>query len=134
MSLMPALGISATGLDAAQTWIDTTAGNVANANDTAPLTQGVYQQQTPVFTPVVGVNGQGDGVAVSGIALGPSAGEIVEDPTSPQANGQGLVRQPAIDTGSQLVDLVMAQNDYEANAQALGRAVTAYQSALTLGS
>ncbi len=134
MSLMPALGISATGLDAAQTWIDTTAGNVANANDTAPLTQGVYQQQTPVFTPVVGVNGQGDGVAVSGIALGPSAGEIVSDPTSPRANGQGLVRQPAIDTGSQLVDLVMAQNDYEANAQALGRAVTAYQSALTLGS
>lgn len=134
MSLMPAIGVSATGIDAAQTWLDTTAGNIANANDTAPLGQAVYQQQTPVFTPVVGTNGQGDGVAVSAIDLGSGAGQVVEDPSSPQANAKGLVEQPAMDLSTQLVSLVTAQNDFEVNTTALKRAVTAYQSALTLGS
>ncbi len=134
MSLMPAIGVSATGIDAAQTWLDTTAGNIANVDDTAPLGQPVYQQQTPVFTPVAGVTGQGEGVAVSAIALGPAAGQVVEDPSSPQANAKGLVEQPAMSLSTQLVSLVTAQNDFEANATALKRAVTAYQSALTLGS
>jgi flagellar basal-body rod protein FlgC len=131
---MPAIGVSATGIDAAQTWLDTTAGNIANVDDTAPLGQPVYQQQTPVFTPVAGVTGQGEGVAVSAIALGPAAGQVVEDPSSPQANAKGLVEQPAMSLSTQLVSLVTAQNDFEANATALERAVTAYQSALTLGS
>jgi flagellar basal-body rod protein FlgC len=134
VSLMPAIGVSATGIDAAQTWLDTTAGNIANVDDTAPLGQPVYQQQTPVFTPVAGVTGQGEGVAVSAIALGPAAGQVVEDPSSPQANAKGLVEQPAMSLSTQLVSLVTAQNDFEANATALERAVTAYQSALTLGS
>ncbi len=93
--LFGALPISQSGLDAMQTWIDTTGGNIANMNDQAPLTQGVYQQQTPVFAPITTPAGQGEGVAVTGIALGPAAGEVVYDPTSPDANAQGLVRERA---------------------------------------
>ncbi len=132
--LFGALPISQTGLDAMQTWIDTTGGNLANMNDQAPLTQGVYQQQTPVFAPLTTPAGQGEGVEVTGVALGPAAGEVVYDPTSPLANAQGLVREPSIDMGTQLVQLVQAENAYQANTVAVKRAEQAYQSALTLGS
>lgn len=134
MSIFPAIGISASGIDAAQTWIDTSAGNLANMDDTVALTQGAYQEQTPVLSAVGNVTGPGAGVEVSSIQLGSAAGVVVSDPSSPLANAQGLVREPAISTGSQLVDLVEAQNDYQANASAYDRAVSAYQSALTLGS
>lgn len=133
MTLFPALGISGSGIDAAQTWINTTAGNIANANDAVPVGSPTYQEQTPIFTPSVGIDGDGDGVAVSAIALGPSTGQEVADPDSPEANDKGLVTEPTIDTGGQLVDLVQAQEDYQANASAYSRAVSAYQSALTLG-
>ncbi len=132
--LFGAIGITGTGIDAAQTWIDTTAGNLANMNDTVSPAQGAYQQQTPVFTPLVGATGQGDGVAVSSVQLGSAIGTLVYDPTNPQANAQGMVRQPAISMSTQLVQLVQAQNDYQANTVAFKRALTAYQSALTLGS
>jgi flagellar basal-body rod protein FlgC len=132
--LFGALPISQSGLDAMQTWINTTAGNLANMNDQAPLTQAVYQQQTPVLGPLVTPAGQGEGVAVTGIALGSPAGQIVYDPTSPEANAQGLVREPSIDMGTQLVQLVQAENAYQANTVAVKRAEQAYQAALTLGS
>lgn len=133
MSLFSAIDVSATGINAAQTWINTTAGNIANANDVVALNAPAYQQQTPVFTPVAGATGQGQGVQVSAIALGSAAGQVVSDPTSPQANAQGLVRQPLVDTGSQLTQLVQAQQDFLLNSTAYQHAVTAYKSALTLG-
>ncbi|MDA8070103.1 MAG: flagellar basal-body rod protein FlgC [Actinomycetota bacterium] len=134
MSIFPAIGISASGIDAAQSWIDTSAGNLANMNDAVPLGNAAYQQQTPVFSAVGRVTGPGAGVAVSSVQLGSPAGVVVSDPSSPLANAQGLVREPAISTASQLVALVEAQNYYQANASAYDRAVVAYQSALTLGS
>jgi flagellar basal-body rod protein FlgC len=134
MSLFGAFNISASGIDAAQTWINTTAGNIANANDVAPVSGKAYQAQTPVYTPTTSLpDGSGDGVAVAGIDLGDSTGIVESDPTSPLANSQGLVRVPDVSMGQQLVNLVQAQNDYQANTAALERAKTAYQAALTLG-
>jgi len=133
VSIFPSIGISGSGIDAAQTWINTAAGNLANMDDTVPVSQGAYQEQTPIFSAVGTPGSAGDGVQVSSVDLGSAAGMIVSDPSSPQANAQGDVRQPDISTSQQLVSLVEAQNDYQANASAYQRAVTAYQSALTLG-
>jgi flagellar basal-body rod protein FlgC len=134
MSLFGALNISATGIDAAQTWINTTAGNIANANDVTSVSGGAYQEQTPVYVPTTSLpDGSGDGVAVAGIELGSSTGIVASDPTSPLADSQGLVRVPDVSMSQQLVNLVQAQSDYQANTAALERAKTAYQSALTLG-
>ncbi len=135
MSLFGSIAISGTGIDAAQTWIDTSAGNIANMNDAAPTSGPAYQEQTPVLVPAGAAPGApGEGVAVAGVQLGSAAGRLVYDPTNPLADAQGMVRYPAVDLGTQLVDLVEAQNDYEANAAAIARAKAAYQSALTLGS
>lgn len=134
MSLFPAIAISGTGIGAAQAWINTTAGNIANMNDVSPTSEGTYGEQTPVFEPM-GIPGQvGDGVAVAGVAEGSTAGIVEYDPTNPLADAQGEVRVPDISLGSQMVGLIQAQTDYQANTSALADAKTAYQSALTIGS
>lgn len=133
MSLFGALDVSGSGINAAQVWINTTAGNIANSNDTAPTTSAVYATQTPYFQ-AVGVPGQvGDGVQVTSVQLGSNAGTIAYEPDNPMANSQGEVRVANVDLGSQMVGLITAQEDYQANASALAHAKQAYQSALTLG-
>jgi flagellar basal-body rod protein FlgC len=131
--LFGALDISASGINAAQTWINTAAGNIANANDVVPTSEGAYQEQRPIFMPETSATGEGEGVAVPAVSLGDSAGALVYDPGSPMADKQGLVRETDVDISRQLVDLVSAQSEYQANTAAIQRAQSAYQSALTLG-
>ena len=134
MSMFGSLSISASGIDAADAWINTTAANIANSNDTAPTTSGVYGSQHPVFTPISHPGQIGDGVAVSGYELGSTAGIVQYDPTNPMADKKGNVRVANVDLGAQMVGLIAAQEDYQANASAMSHAKQAYQSALTLGS
>lgn len=136
MSLFGALPIATTGIDLAQTWIDATAGNIANADDTVATNQPVYQDQAVMATPLPSAqpNGIGQGVSASQVVLGSPNGELAYDPNSPLANAQGMVRHPTVDLGQQMVNLVMAQTDYQANVAVVNQAKAAYQSALTLGS
>ena len=133
-SIFGALSISGSGIDAADKWINTVAGNIANANDTAPVTSGVYASQTPVFTPITSTGQIGDGVEVSSYQLGSSAGHIEEDPSSPMADKNGEVRVSDVDISAQMAGLIAAQEAYQSNASALSHAKQAYQSALSLGS
>jgi flagellar basal-body rod protein FlgC len=134
VSTFGAINISGSGIDAAQAWINTTAANIANSNDAVPTSSSVYAEQDPVFTPVQ-VPGQiGDGVQVAGYSLGSTAGAIEYAPTNPMADRNGDIRVANVDLASQMVGLIQAQEDYQANASALSHAKQAYQSALTLGS
>lgn len=134
MTIFGALSISGSGIDAAQRWINTNAGNLANANDVVPTSSAAYATQTPFLVPV-GVPGQvGSGVEVAGVQLGSTAGIIEYQPGNPMADKQGDVRAADVNTGAQMVGLIQAQTDYQANASALEHAKQAYQSALTIGS
>lgn len=134
MSMFGSIDVSATGIDAAQTWLDTTAGNIANVDDVSPTDEAAYGAQTPVFVPVGAVGTIGDGVTVAGIAEGDTTGIVEFDPSSPEADARGDVRVPDVQLGGQMVDMIEAQTDFQANTSALADAKTAYQSALTLGS
>jgi flagellar basal-body rod protein FlgC len=72
-------------------------------------------------------------VAVTGIALGPASGTEVYDPSSPLADAKGLVREPDVDMGEQMSDMMMAQRGYEMNLAVISRAQSAYQAALSIG-
>jgi len=133
MSLFGSLSISGSGVDAAQTWLNTIAGNIANMNDVSKTDQAAYGAQAPVFMPNAIPGQVGDGVAVAGIQEGDTTGIVQYDPTSPQADAQGLVRVPDVQLSSQMVNMIQAQTDFQANTSALADAKTAYQSALTLG-
>jgi flagellar basal-body rod protein FlgC len=135
MSLFGALPIATTGIDAAQTWIDAIGGNIANANDSGPTSQGTYASQYVDASPVASSepNGVGQGVSTN-VVLGSNVGTVISDPGNPQADSQGNIRVATVDLGQQMVDLVMAQTSYQANVAVVNQAKTAYQSALTLGS
>ncbi len=139
MSMFPAITVAGTGLDVASTWIDTIGGNVANAADTAAPGKPVYREQQVVAVPASQAAGPFNtdpalGVQVQAIALGSAKGVTVYDPTNPLANAQGLVTQPDIPIGHELVSLVEAQANYEADANVLQNADTAYKAVLQIRS
>jgi flagellar basal-body rod protein FlgC len=135
MSLFGALPIANSGIDVAQLWIDTTGGNIANADDSGPTSRGAYQTQyvDAVPLPANGPGGAGQGVT-AGVTLGSSVGQEVFDPGNPNADAKGMIRVANVDLGQQMVNLVMAQTSYQANVSVVNQAKTAYESALTLGS
>ncbi len=137
MSLWGALSISGSGVDAMQTWIDTSAGNVANMNDQAPVGSTAYGEQTPVLTPAApppGSGGTGDGVMVAKVAIGTTKGVVEYQPTSPLANAQGDVVVPNVNLADQMVGMIQAQDSYQANTAMMQRAKAAYAAGLTIGS
>jgi flagellar basal-body rod protein FlgC len=133
VNLFSSIDISRTGVDAMQTWIDTSAGNIANANDATATANGTYADQQAIFTPVGTPGDAGAGVAVS-ISGTNTAGTVVPDPSNPQKNGAGEVRMPAVSVSDELVSLMRAQYGYQANTSAISRAKAAYQAALAIGS
>jgi len=63
VSLFSAIGIAGSGVDAMQTWIDTSGGNIANANDAVAVGKPTYAEETTVLSadgsPVPGDSGVG---------------------------------------------------------------------------
>ena len=133
MSLFNSLDVAGSGIDAAQTWLNTTAGNIANMNDVGPMDEAAYGAQTPVFVPTSTPGQVGSGVTVTGIAEGDTTGIVQFDPNSPVADAHGDVRVPDVQLASQMVNMIQAQTDFQANTSVFADAKTAYQAALTLG-
>lgn len=135
-SIWSAIDIAGTGTSVDQTWMNTIGSNIANMNDAVTPGQPVYRAEYVVvgenITPgSAGSAGNGAGVQVNSIDLGP-AGELQYQPNNPAANAQGDVLYPVVNLGSQLTDLVQAQMSYEANAQVMSHAKTAYGSILNI--
>jgi flagellar basal-body rod protein FlgC len=136
-SIWSGIDIAGTGAEVDQTWIDAIGGNVANMNDAVTPGQPVFQAQyveagEQVEPAGSGAPGAGMGVQVNEIALGPASGQIEYDPTNPVANGQGNVEYPVVDLGSEMTDLVQAQTSYQANAEVMSHATSAYQAILDI--
>ncbi|HET6810685.1 MAG TPA: flagellar basal body rod C-terminal domain-containing protein [Acidimicrobiales bacterium] len=132
MSLFSVFGISGSGMDAYQTWLDAIGGNVANVNDSGPTSQPAYQSRSLIVSEA-GTGQVGDGVKVTGVTLGSAQGELAWEPGNPQADVNGMVRHPVVDLPGQMVQMVMAERDYQANVSVITQARQAYESALGLG-
>ncbi|HEV2369507.1 MAG TPA: flagellar basal body rod C-terminal domain-containing protein [Acidimicrobiales bacterium] len=132
MSLFGIFGTAGSGMGAYQTWLDAISGNVANLNDSGPTSQPAYQARS-VVVGEAGSGEVGDGVKVAGVDLGSAQGVLSYEPQNPLADANGMVRRPAIDLPSQMVQMIMAERDYQANVQVITQARQAYESALGLG-
>ena len=133
-NLFNVFAVSGSGLDAYTTWLNAVSDNVANADDVSPTSGPAFQAKYVEAQAVNGgPDGAGAGVAVTGIALGNANGVEVYDPSSPLADAKGLVREPDVDMGEQMSDMMMAQRGYEMNLAVISKAETAYQAALSIG-
>ena len=133
MGLFDGLDISATGLTAQRLRMDVTAENLANAQTTRgangqpyrrkevilqEIPQGGFGAQLSSAMGATGSRGVG-GVEVAQIAEDRTPGKLVYDPGHPDANAQGYVRMPNVDTVTEMVDLIDSSRAYEANVTAM---------------
>ena len=125
MSLFGAMDVSATGMTAQQTRMDTISENIANANTTRDGNGNVYRRKTvlfeeksyPTFSESLSLaNGRiGKGVKVSQIVEDTSQGNMVYDPSHPDANEDGYVIYPNVNTVTEMTNMIDATRAYEAN-------------------
>ena len=133
--MFPAIGIAATGVNVDQTWIDTIAGNVANADDEATPGKPLYQEQeVEVAAQPAQGGGPGDGVQVETVNVSTAPPTLEYDPSSPLANKEGLVAVSNVNIGHELTSLVEAQVGYEADSNVLQQSDDAYKAILGITS
>ena len=106
--------------------------------DVPALTDGPRAIEVPVL-PVsnassgTGMQQAGEyGVRVAGIAEDQGEGKLVYEPAHPDADANGYVRYPGIDTTQELVNLMDAKRVYEANAAVFQTAKSMLRAALDI--
>jgi flagellar basal-body rod protein FlgC len=147
MSFFDSLDIAATGLSAERTRMDVTAENLANAQTTRGLNGQPYRRQEVILQQAgsfgstlagaMGVSpgsatGASGGVQVAGIVSDPTPNQLVYDPGNPDANKQGYVQMPNVNTVNEMVDLIDESRSYEADVTAMQTAKTMYTKTLDL--
>jgi len=131
MSVMSSLNISASGMSAQQLRLDIISQNIANVNTTRDENGNVYRRQTVVFQEKgIGTGSfssalsqssksYGKGVIVSSIAEDHvTALKKVYEPSNPDADEDGYVYYPNVDTVTEMTNMIDATRSYEANVTA----------------
>jgi len=150
VNLLDSINISATGLSAQRIRLNIASMNLANANVTRTVDGGPYRAKSVIFSsekykpesaPVTGTGRPGfeqelekavETVKVTGIVEDPDPFIQVYDPTHPDADANGMVSYPNVNTMEQMVDVMNASRAYEANATVLETAKSMAMKALEL--
>ena len=132
MSMFGGMEISASALTAQRLRMNVTAENLANAQTTRGADGQPYRRKEVVLQSVTqggfgaqlsaamgGGGVRAGGVEVAQIAEDQTNGKLVYDPSHPDANDEGYVTMPNVDTVTEMVDLIDAQRAYEANVTAM---------------
>jgi flagellar basal-body rod protein FlgC len=152
MGFMDTLAISASGMTAERLRMDVVANNLANVNTTRTPGGGPFRRQQVAFAPasatfgetLAGVAAEGDaaedgpaaargGVQVTGIVPDQRPFKRVYQPGHPDADRQGYVSLPNVDTVTEMVDMMSATRAYEANVAAVGAVKGMAMKALEIG-
>jgi flagellar basal-body rod protein FlgC len=129
MSLFSAISVGASGMSAQRTRAELLVENLANAETTRTPEVGpdrrkdVVFQSSPVGSPFASIfssqlEGAG-GVAVSDVVVDSRDPERRYQPGHPDADQDGYVAFPRINTAEDMVDLMSAARGYEANISAI---------------
>ena len=147
MGLFDAIDISGSGLSAERLRMDVTAENLANAQTTRGPNGGPYQRKEVVLqtaqpngfaSQLAAATGsvQGGqtpgGVQAVGIVADPTAPKQVYDPGHPDANAEGYVEMPNVNSVTEMVDLISASRGYEANVTAMQTAKQMFSKTLDI--
>ena len=144
MSAFGAMDISASGMTAQRLRTDIIAQNIANVNTTRDGDGGVYKRRTVVFEEKpsdsfndylsVASSSIGNGVKVSAIVEDTeTAMTLVYDPSHPDANEEGYVEYPNVNTVTEMTNLIDASRAYEANVTAFNATKAMTTQALQIG-
>lgn len=129
MSTINAMNISASGMTAQRLRMDIISQNIANVNTTRDENGDVYTRKTVVFAEKNNssfrdvlnrtTGSVGNGVKVTQIADDTNTEmRKVYDPSHPDADEDGYVTYPNVNTVQEMTDMIDASRSYEANVTA----------------
>lgn len=143
MSIFGAMDVSATGMTAQQLRMDTISENIANVNTTRDADGHVYRRKTVLFEEksyptfresLAMANGHiGKGVKVSQIVEDATPGNRVYDPSHPDADEEGYVLYPNVNTVTEMTNMIDATRAFEANVTVLNSTKGMALKALDIG-
>lgn len=147
MGMFDAFNISASGLTAQRYRMDVISENVANANTTRTEDGTPYKRKvvtfeeknggSPTFSTIFGRTTEryaAKGVKVSNTYEDESEGNMVYDPSHPDADENGYVTYPNVNIITEMTNLIDASRSYEANATAFDASKSIAKQGLTMGS
>ena len=146
MSFFGSLDTSASGLTAQRLRLDVISQNMANASTTRTEEGGPYKRKSVVFEQVQNessnsfssilnkkIQSGNNGVRVAQIVEDESEGSLVYDPTHPDANEEGYVEMPNVNTIDEMVNMISASRSYEANVNSFNSIKAMFTKALEIG-
>jgi flagellar basal-body rod protein FlgC len=145
MGLFDAINSAGSALTAERLRMDVTAENLANAQSTRGADGQPYRRKEVVLqskgddfgTALAGAMNRGSrsesaGVEVAGVVEDQSDFRLVYDPGHPDANGEGYVEMPNVNSVTEMVDLISASRGYEANVTAITTAKQMFSKTLDI--
>ena len=140
MSLFGALSIAGSGMSAQSERLSAVASNIANANSAVGAGGQPYRAREVVFQAAsTGDDGDDDpsavgmrGVKVAAVVESDAPTHTVYDPGSTFADEKGYVQMPNVNPVDEMVNMISAQQDYQANLEAFNVAKTLAMRTLTI--
>ena len=130
MGMFDAIDAAGSALSAERLRLDITAENLANAQTAG------YRRKEVALRPAEGTFGaaleRARGVEVAGIVEDQTPLRRIHDPGHPQADADGYVEMPNVDSVTEMVELIAASRAYEANVTAMQTAKTLFNRTLDL--
>jgi len=144
MDFFKAMEITASGLNAERSRMNTIASNLANAKTTRTADGGPYKRLDPVFRSIpmsekfedlVGEKAAqaSSVVKVESIKQDDSPPQMVYDPSHPDANAAGYVALPNVNVVQEMVNMITASRAYEAGVTVMQTVKGMARSALNIG-
>jgi flagellar basal-body rod protein FlgC len=138
MDLLSSMRISASGLDAQESRMNTISSNIANAESVG------YKRKDAVLTPNTDrasfgeilqneVDEHAQGVLVTDVVEDTKPPRLVYDPQNPKQRGDGYVEMPNVNTVEEMANMINASRAYEANITAMNAAKSMAMKALDIG-
>lgn len=138
-TLNAALSASASALNAERTRIEVAVSNLANAESTRGADGQPYRRRDVVlaadqnsFEAALGQAGA-VGVKVAGVVEDQTPFKRRYDPSHPDADAEGFVALPNVDTPEEMVNMLSASRAYQANLTAIGLIRELMQKSLEIG-
>ena len=143
MSILSSFDISGSGMTAQKYRLDIVSQNIANAQVTRTENGEAYRRKMvilqssnvqtfrDVLNNEIGVRKQG--VEVAAVVDDESALVPVYDPSHPDANAEGYVMYPNVNTAQEMIDAMGASRAYEANVTAFNATKSIAMKALEIG-
>lgn len=135
MSLFTALNINTSGLTAQRQRVEISSANLANSETTRTAEGGAYRRKDVIFqTSTFGQElDSASGVEVAQVVDDPTPFDRRFEPGHPDADAEGYVNYPNVNSMEEMTNLISAARSYEANIAAMSIVKSMISKTLELG-